>query len=73
MEKEKIDYLYQQLKVVVDSNNIFINEPMKKHTSFKVGGNADIFIKIQTREELKRSFASYKKGECSFFNNRQWK
>lgn len=60
MGKEKINYLYQQLREVVDSNNIFINEPMKKHTSFKVGGEADIFIKIQAQEELKRSFTSYK-------------
>ncbi len=29
------------------------NEPMNKHTSFKVGGNADIFIKIKSVEELK--------------------
>lgn len=60
MEKEKINYLYQQLREVVDSNNIFINEPMKKHTSFKVGGEADIFIKIQDQEELKRSFTNHK-------------
>lgn len=28
-------------------------EDMSKHTSFKVGGTADIFIKIKTIEELK--------------------
>lgn len=29
------------------------NEDMAKHTSFKVGGKADIWIKIKTIEELK--------------------
>lgn len=29
-----------------------INEPMSKHTSFKIGGNADRFIKVKNKEEL---------------------
>jgi UDP-N-acetylmuramate dehydrogenase len=29
------------------------NEPMKNHTSFKIGGTADLFITIKTVEELK--------------------
>ena len=32
---------------------IIVDEPMKNHTSFKVGGNADIFISIHNLEELK--------------------
>ena len=30
-----------------------MNEPMSKHTTFKVGGNADIFIKVKNLEQLK--------------------
>ena len=29
-----------------------VNEPMKNHTSFKVGGNADIFINVANENEL---------------------
>ena len=36
--------IYNQLSVIVGPDNIKKNEPMKKHTSFKVGGNADILI-----------------------------
>lgn len=32
---------------------IFINEPMSKHTTFKIGGNADIFLIAKNRKELK--------------------
>lgn len=60
MKKEKIDHLYEELKEKVNPSNISLNEPMKKHTSFKVGGEADVFIKIQDQEELKRSFTNHK-------------
>ena len=41
------------LKKIINKNNIFKNESMSKHTSFKVGGNADYFVKVETVEELK--------------------
>ena len=34
---------------------IIYNEPMKKHTSFKIGGNADFFVSVKTIEELKQA------------------
>lgn len=46
--------LDKQLQEIVNKNNILKNEPMSKHTSFKIGGNADYFIKIKTVEELKK-------------------
>ena len=32
--------------------NIIFDEPMKKHTSFKIGGKADLFVKVNSKEEL---------------------
>ena len=43
----------QELTKEVPSEQIYMNEPMSKHTTFKVGGNADIFIKIKSINELK--------------------
>lgn len=41
------------LKKQIDiKDKIIFDEPMKKHTSFKIGGNADLFIKVETEEEL---------------------
>lgn len=42
------------LSKIIDRERIFKNEPMKKHTSFKVGGNADYFIIIENENELKQ-------------------
>lgn len=36
----------------VPRERIFLNEPMKKHTTFQVGGNADCLIVIEKEEEL---------------------
>ena len=45
--------IYKKLKEYIKDEQIFVNEPMSKHTSFKVGGPADIFVKVKTLDELK--------------------
>ncbi len=45
--------LERQLQEIVKRNNIFKNEPMSKHTSLKIGGIADYFIKVKSIDELK--------------------
>ena len=44
--------LIEKIKTITNENNIFINEPMSKHTTFKTGGPADIFVIAETKEEL---------------------
>ena len=48
-----IEELYKYLLKKIPKNNIYINESMAKHTSLKIGGPADFFIKINALEELK--------------------
>lgn len=43
----------RQLQEIVKRNNVFKNEPMSKHTSLKIGGIADYFIKVKSIDELK--------------------
>ncbi|MGL5695090.1 MAG: UDP-N-acetylmuramate dehydrogenase [Peptostreptococcaceae bacterium] len=45
-------YIYESLLNIIDKNNIKMDEPMKNHISFKVGGPADILVKPSTEEEL---------------------
>ena len=45
--------LERQLQEIVKTGDILKNEPMSKHTSLKIGGIADYFIKIKSKEELK--------------------
>ena len=35
---------YDKLKAIVSEDEILKNEPMSKHTTFRIGGNADIFL-----------------------------
>lgn len=42
----------KELEDILGASNVKYNEPMSKHTSFKVGGNADIFITVDSQEKL---------------------
>ena len=37
----------------IPQENVYINEPMSKYTSFKIGGPAECLVKIKTLEQLK--------------------
>ena len=49
MDKEKIKNV---LIKKIPKNQVFMDEPMSRHTSFKIGGNADLFVKIKNVNEL---------------------
>lgn len=44
--------IIESLRKITDEKNILINEPMKNHTTFRVGGNADILVIPSSKEEL---------------------
>ena len=48
-----VEKVYNDLIKIIDSSKVFKNESMKKHTSFKIGGNADILVKAHTIEDVK--------------------
>ena len=41
-----------ELENILGKENVKYNEPMSKHTSFRVGGNADIFAMVDSEEKL---------------------
>lgn len=47
------DEILEEIKKYSKEENILLNENMSKHTSFKIGGPAEIFIKIESIDELK--------------------
>lgn len=57
----------KKLQAVMAIENIKENEPMKNHTSFKVGGPADLFLMPQTREELQAALEICKQSEKSLY------
>ena len=44
--------LYEKLKNITDEKNIFVDEPMSKHTTFRTGGNADFYVTPESVEEI---------------------
>ena len=49
----EIKQIIENSNLAIPKDNILYNEDMKKHTTFKIGGPAECFIKIKTKEELK--------------------
>ncbi len=49
MDKAKV---YQWLREGINEKNLLLNEPMNKHTSFKVGGPVDIMVLPENVKEL---------------------
>ena len=49
----------------LDKSNIFYNEEMSKHTSFKIGGEAECYIKINSKEELQEVLKISSKNQIS--------
>ena len=63
MDKKEI---YNLLSQIIDEKSIYIDEPMNRHTSFKVGGPADILVRPRTEEEISNIFKLVNKLETPF-------
>jgi len=48
-----IDKIYKKLIKEIKEEQVLLKEIMSKHTSFKIGGAADIFVKAKTISEIK--------------------
>lgn len=44
--------IFNYIKEIVPEENILFDEPMSKHTTFRVGGNAKCLIKIENKQQL---------------------
>lgn len=53
----------QELTKEIPSEQVYLNEPMSKHTTFKVGGSADIFVKVKNIDELRHIIKIAKKND----------
>mgnify|MGYP002896304016 FL=1 len=50
---EIMDTKIDQLKQIIPEKYILRQEPMKNHTTFRIGGPADIFVAPENMEEIK--------------------
>ena len=60
------EYVYKHLLNILDEKDIKLDEPMKKHISFRVGGPADILVKPRTEEQIKNIIDFAKKENIPY-------
>ena len=61
MKKLENKEILESLEKIIPIEQIKQNEPMKNHTSFKIGGPAEFYIKITTIKELQKILELAKK------------
>ena len=44
---------YDKLSNIIGKDSILPDEPMSRHTTFRVGGPADFFVTPKTKEEVR--------------------
>lgn len=63
----ELEPIYHKLKNFISEERIKVNEPMKNHTSFRIGGPADILVMPQDAWEIKSIVACCKSEGVPFF------
>lgn len=59
--------LINELYKIVGEQNVRVDEPMSKHTTFRIGGPAQLFVTPQTTEELGQVVLSCNAYKIPFF------
>lgn len=68
-----MDTKIDQLKQIIPEKYILRQEPMKNHTTFRIGGPADIFVAPENMEEIKAVSCFGKRRGNSIICFRKWK
>lgn len=58
--------LYRKLTAVLSEERVRLLEPMKKHTTFRIGGEADYFVMPRTKEEVKQTVAVCREEQAPY-------
>lgn len=66
-----LEELIKKSNLQIDEQKILFNEPMKKHSTFKLGGPAECFIKIDNIKDLKEilEFSKYNEIPLTVIGN----
>lgn len=56
-----------KLQGIVGSDNVVSDEPMRKHTTFRIGGNADIFVRPESKEQIAEILRLCREQDVPYF------
>lgn len=59
--------IYNQLVDILDCNRVLQNETMSRHTTFRVGGNADFFVMPNKIAEIKKTIQFCRDKEIPYY------
>ncbi|MFY9473028.1 MAG: UDP-N-acetylmuramate dehydrogenase [Tepidanaerobacteraceae bacterium] len=59
--------IYKIMREILSEDEIKLNEPMREHTSFRIGGPADVMVLPRNSEQVKNIVKLCKKHEIPFF------
>ena len=59
--------MYTECEKTISKEKIKYNEPLSKHTSFNIGGPADVLVEVSTGDELASVLEIIKKENYDFF------
>lgn len=59
--------IYDNIMKLIPKERVFFAEPMDRHTTFRVGGEAEVFIQVQNKEELAKIIVYLRKLEADYF------
>lgn len=58
---------YEKLNSILTEDNILLEEPMKKHTTFRIGGPAKYYVMPQTKEQVKDIIECCKESDMPYY------
>lgn len=59
--------IIDDIKRIVQSDNVFVDEPMCNHTTFRIGGNADVYVRVINDHEVADLIKYLKEKSVPFF------
>lgn len=59
--------IFKTLAGITGEKNVMLNEPMKNHTSFRTGGEADIFVSPDSIKSLKDVIKLFRENDIPFY------
>ncbi len=67
LKKKECEIMIEKLKSIVGGSNVLFNEPMKKHTTFRIGGPATYYVTPANCEQISQILALCKAENIPYF------
>lgn len=67
MESHLLDKTVRFVTETVGKDHILLNEPMREHTTFKIGGEVPVFCKPQEKEQIRKLIKYFAENSIDYY------